>query len=357
MTATIRVPGTRRRRVRMFKLPRFVETNAGEILNIWKAENAWNQAERDGDAKANDRVVQVALRWLAAPPKIIPEPDIGHHGRKSEKYFNVWAQTREGRKRIQSWTRVFPGLNYERNFPRFQIQRFLRELLTTGTILNKRIRTGRRGITKLFNRAGDAEFASEISDEIEMILQEEDCSFDNDFPVVGHNEMGEPIYHFVPGRENSILSKRLYTLGRVGYYDIKPSKKKREEAKKCASSLGDLPDELKVMIVRSLFKLDADIQVILRRPGQAAPPFKYNFFLWGLGDALDGAPPPTRSGTEVGQIKNMFALAGVNREFRGLVMQVLYGENKFAFGPFRRIEGVPNRKMYHFGHWKNAIGW
>ncbi|KAH7078852.1 hypothetical protein BKA63DRAFT_601111 [Paraphoma chrysanthemicola] len=340
MPAPIRVPRAGRKRVKVIKLPKFVEANAGEILKIWKAANTWKQAEKDGDAKVNDRVVQVALRWLAAPLKIIPEPDIGHRGRRSEEYFTVWAHTREGRKRIKSWTRLFPCLKYKRNFPKLQIQRFLRELLTTGTNLNRRIKTGSRlgletkemmAIALLRSRTRRlSQEQLKVSDEIEIIVQEEDRSFDDDFPVVGHNENGCPIYHLALGRENSILSKRLYTLGRVGYYDIKPAKKERKEVEEYALRMVDLPDELKLKIVNSLFKLETDIQVILRRSGQgSAPPFKYNFLVWGPEDDPEGAPPLARSETEAGPIKNIFALAEVNKKFRGLVLQVFYGEKRF----------------------------
>jgi hypothetical protein len=42
-----------------------------------------------------------------------------------------------GEEQITTWEIVFPGLKYKRTFSKFEIRRFLRELFTTGTRLNR----------------------------------------------------------------------------------------------------------------------------------------------------------------------------------------------------------------------------
>jgi hypothetical protein len=71
---------------------------------------------------------------------------------------------------------------------------------------------------------------------------------------------------------------------------------------------------------------------------------------------VDGPPPRTRSSSEPGPIKNLFALAKTNAELRGLALEVFFGQNKFILGPFDEIAGETELELYHLGHWKQAIG-
>tara|TARA_R110002003_G_scaffold186_10_gene14588 strand:- start:4976 stop:5971 length:996 start_codon:yes stop_codon:yes gene_type:complete len=316
------------------------------------------------------------------PLKSIPVPDLAIPARASEDYFTIWAQTEHGRERIESWNGTLPGLRYKRTFSRFEIQRFLRELLTTGTRLNRRVMNGqwwgfevkemmaiallrspsrrlrkrplRMEVNNLFNRVKIKEFIKVVSGEISAILKEEVVNFDNNFPIVGNTSSGRPIFHLAPGHENYILKERLYDLGAVGYFDVEPGRTSNAPG---MSALLSLPKELQVMIIKYLFKLGTDIHVILDRTSQtSAPPFRYNFFVFAPEDDVDGPPPRTRSSSEPGPIKNLFALAKTNAELRGLALEVFYGQNKFILGPFDEIAGETELELYHLGHWKQAIG-
>ncbi|KAF2031298.1 hypothetical protein EK21DRAFT_111122 [Setomelanomma holmii] len=354
------------------QLTHFVGTSAVEIVN------AWREVDRGRDPRDGSVVIQRAVEWLQVAPRTIAIPDLTNTKRSSEAYFIVWAQTAKGRAEIESWNRMLPGLTYKRTFSRFETQRFVRELLTKGTKLNKRVRCEqswdfeviemmalvmlrsptrtfskemlRREIFQLFKRMKTGDFVQQVASAMDSIFHNEDVRFDISFLVVKHTSMGWPIYHLGPGQENTILEARLYDHV-IEKLDVPYKPANSTIHKECPLSF--LPNELKVRILCKLFRLGTDIHVILEPTRQVLrPPFKYNFVVFGPEDDPSSALPDTRCSRQPGPIENFFAITEANAELRALALQVFYNENKFVLGPFASIAGETDINLYHLGHWK-----
>jgi hypothetical protein len=187
----------------------------------------------------------------ALPNAIIPRPTIKNRYRSSEAYFVLWSLTSAGRAKVQYWTSLFPSLRYQRRFTKFEVQHFLRELLTVGTKLNKvamgglecnpttmvmlavvfltsktRRRSERAAYTtvqRLFGAEWTWAKGKTVQREIAVIMQHEDSYFNNNFMTVHCSEQGEPVFFMAIGQENKLLKDRWYDLGQVGCFDIAES--------------------------------------------------------------------------------------------------------------------------------------
>jgi hypothetical protein len=224
------------------------------------------------------------------------------------------------------------------------------EMITVALLTSRTRRLTEEGIQKrverFFRKGKDRTWATSVHDDIENTLLREDMNFDVDFPVLSHASGGEPIYSLKPGHENSTL-KRFYNLGRVGYFDIPVT----------GTSFQSLPHEMRVMIMRRLFILNAEIHVQLDSSGpQTQPPFNYKFAVFGPEDDKSPGGLPQFQHNRIGPIERLFALAVTDWENRGMALQIFYAENKFVLGPFLPISGQTNINMFHLGHWKAAIG-
>lgn len=322
--------------------------------------------------------VQVYIDLAPALPHTInlQQPTIVLKNRSSEAYFVLWSLTKAGRAKMWYWTSFFPGLRYKRSFTKFEVQRFIRELLTMGTRLNRvdvhglkdyftttemlafvflisrtRIRSMRGAIEQvqcLFG-ANTRTKAKKVEEEIAAKLEHEELHFDNDFVNVANTEQGSPIFFMAMGHENKILKENWYNLGQVGYFEIDSSNVENQH-----HTLLSMPPEIKLNILQYLFKLKPKIHVFLD-PDTPDPPHGFRFWVWGPNDYEHDSPPIRHSG-EVGPFDGLFSLALVNREMWALVRQVFYQDNIFILGPFDDIDGVADTYGYHLNCWKTAIG-
>jgi hypothetical protein len=283
------------------------------------------------------------------------------------------------------WTAQFPGLTYNRKADKFEVQRFFRELLTMGTILNLAVVGGlweqfgfKQMMTLAFltsddrtatldeceervtlvSRIGGRNHNCDQWGQIHSFLEREEDFFDNDFPLVDYNDDDEAMFRLLPGHENKFLKDK-YSLGPVGYFDI-PACKPMER-----SYLFDLPRELKLHICRHLFKFTTPIAITYCKHN-AIPADDLHAYEMSIlrppelqmgGEELYGedGPHPDDHWLLNGDLDGLFALAGTCREFRLCMREVFFRVNHFVLSDFP-YETTGDPDAFNLTRWKRVIG-
>ncbi|KAF1913698.1 hypothetical protein BDU57DRAFT_541087 [Ampelomyces quisqualis] len=359
------------------ELANFAKTAAEQVVQVWKDQAAGRAVDM------NDEVVQLALDWLRAAPKKIPDPDSKSPKRQSEAYFVLWAHTLDGLWNVQYWNGVFSGLAYKRQFHDYEIQTFLRGLLTIGTKLNLTVMQGRweafserELVTLAFLTAPDCRWNAEqakqaVQDLSKLVVRDslrgyvrnyfdrELLKFDNDFELVDYStgSIRKEIFYLAPGVENKILKQKWYNLPPVGCSDTPASASNNLGT---YSAFSALPCELRVKICRYLFKFNTKVEIQCApydiTETNVDPPKWYGFFVMTPETLF------TAFGLEEEQeyirwddLSKFFALAATNWVNRQVALKVFF-ENNFVLD-FRpgHIFNFEQQEA-HFGQWMSVIG-
>jgi hypothetical protein len=171
----------------------------------------------------------------AQPPLQLERPNIADASRSTDECFVLWSRTPVGKEEIARWSSVFVGLGYQSTDDELGHKRFLRELLTQGTILNGVMKRGfcgsvtakgkmavasltsrkraltakgvRDAVNRGFGSKATPAAAALTKEEIINILDQEDLMSDNDFVIIGSKGKGESLFFTPQGQENKILKK------------------------------------------------------------------------------------------------------------------------------------------------------
>lgn len=327
--------------------------------------------------------------------------------RSTEAYWILWAHTKSGGETIKRWKDELPGLGVTREpkssrdtqaqldrkskhvhkrdsgFGQYEVQRFLRQLLTSGTKLNRGMKPPWDGfsaedlialallkspnrtltesnivrqVNKVFKRHGVQDMPPLMRKHIKSALKREETSFDNEFVLVGHvRKWGwlRPMFRLPAGHENKILMKKWHKVSPVTYLDNSTPDCEDERI------LDDLPIEIQLMVVRYLVKFDTKIHIVIKTGPTAPANMAYDFVIARPSHLIktdstgvDGPYGPHRD--KVWSVDaSVLALASTSKYWRELVQSVFFRENRFVIGNRNTSK---NSKRHHYAQWRKFIG-
>jgi hypothetical protein len=174
------------------------------------------------------------------------------------------------------------------------------------------------------------------------------------FSLVGIDNNWASVF-YLPLRYENKLPRRHYTLGQVGYFDVPDYVPKHNECSPLMDK-SELPIELRHMILDRLLVIGPEMRIVPALTKTPNDLSGYDFSTPIVHDAYPGVLGPPGPILAYGQpAKNFFALAGTNKDYRGLVFATFYGKNKISIG--QRGDGSQDtRPEFHLLDWLKAIG-